>query len=334
MQKLTQSGIVGMVRVAIRAQRPLVIWGPPGGGKSSLVYAACEQEGREVFEFRANLMDPVDLRGLPSVDPKAGITSWGNRPDFLPSSDYSKPCAIFIDELAQAPLMMKNSLSQLILDRKIGGYHLPKDCAIIIASNRMADGAGTSSMPTHLNNRCIHVEMETDYKEWCDWANEAGINANVVAFIRWRPALLHKFDKSAQEFPSPRSWHVISDVIDAKPEPKLELALYCGAVGDGAATEFLGFLKVARKLPRPEDILANPKDAVVPDEPATLYALSAGLGRHITAKTIANAVTYLDRLPPEFAVLAMKDAFAVHKSELTMSKPAIQWMAKNAKLFR
>ena len=40
-----------------------MIWGPPGQGKSQICYQAAEQENSKVFEIRANLFDPVDIRG-------------------------------------------------------------------------------------------------------------------------------------------------------------------------------------------------------------------------------------------------------------------------------
>lgn len=53
----------------------------------------------------------------------------------------------------------------------------------------------------------------------------------------------------------------------------MEYELFRGTVGDGAAAEFMGFFRVWRELPSVEDILANPADALVPDDPAALYAV-------------------------------------------------------------
>ena len=45
------------------AQVPTMIWGGPGLGKSQIAYLAAEELNAKLFELRANLFDPVDVRG-------------------------------------------------------------------------------------------------------------------------------------------------------------------------------------------------------------------------------------------------------------------------------
>ena len=40
-----------------------MIWGPPGEGKSEIVYEVATEMNAKLFEVRANLFDPVDVRG-------------------------------------------------------------------------------------------------------------------------------------------------------------------------------------------------------------------------------------------------------------------------------
>ena len=68
------------------------------------------------------MLDPVDLRGVPSVED--GITVW-NPPVFLPTEDDGK-ILLFLDELPQGSPSVQNALFQLIKDRQLGEYTLPK----------------------------------------------------------------------------------------------------------------------------------------------------------------------------------------------------------------
>ena len=70
----------------------------------------------------------------------------------------------------------------------------------------------------------------------------------------------------------------------------------------------MGFLRVWRELPSVEDILANPADALVPDDPAALYAVCEALSEKAADGTVNALVTYAGRLPSEFGVLLMRDA--------------------------
>lgn len=113
---------------------------------------------------------------------------------------------------------------------------------------------------------------------------------------------------SGKAFASPRSWAFLSGILDANPDPDVEYELFRGTVGDGAAAEFMGFLRVWRGLPSVEDILANPADALVPDDPAALYAVCEALSEKAADGTVNALVTYAGRLPSEFGVLLMRDA--------------------------
>ena len=50
-------------------------------------------------------------------------------------------------------------------------------------------------MPTPLRNRFVHLEFEVDAQEWSEWAIQAGIRPEVIAFLRFRPELLSVPDK-------------------------------------------------------------------------------------------------------------------------------------------
>ena len=59
---------------------PIFLWGPPGVGKSSIVYQVVESRGWKLMDVRASLLDPTDLRGIPYVE--NGQANWAP-PSFL-----------------------------------------------------------------------------------------------------------------------------------------------------------------------------------------------------------------------------------------------------------
>src|SRR5688572_6213988 len=48
-----------------RAHTPVMLWGPPGIGKSQLVRAVAERHGVRLIDVRLSQMEPADLRGIP-----------------------------------------------------------------------------------------------------------------------------------------------------------------------------------------------------------------------------------------------------------------------------
>ena len=315
------SQIKKALKTCLEAGRPAFMWGPPGVGKSDVCKQVAHETGVDLIDVRAVLLDPVDLRGLPKINGD-GKAHWCP-PDFLPKEGEG---VLFLDELNAAPPLVQAACYQLVLDRKLGEYILPEGWKVVAAGNRETDRAVTSRMPSALANRFVHLNFEVDLDDWVRWALGNSIATPVLAFLRYRPALLHSFDpkKNEKSFPTPRAWEFVSKLFQTKPGPDIEYDLYSGTVGEGPAAEFLGFLKVYRKLPNPDKVLMEPDKAPVPEDPATLYALTGALARKASEQTMERLVTYAGRLPAEFSVLLIKDA-AAHDEEIMNTRAFIQW---------
>ena len=109
---------------------------------------------------------------------------------------------------------------------------------------------------------------------------------------------------------------------------EIEHECFAGAAGEGFAAEFRGFLQLFRTLPNPDMIFLNPVNAAVPSDPATLYALCSAISRKVTDQNISRFVQYIDRIPDEFSVFAMRAATA-KKVELLQTRASIEWHSKH-----
>lgn len=298
------SEVATAVTICIDAKQPVIIWGAPGIGKSQVAQQTAATLNRALIDIRASLLDPVDLRGIPAV--RDGRTHW-MPPIFLPNGS-SGPSLILLDELNRAPVLTQNGLFQLVLDRALGEYKLPADCELVACCNRESDGGGVQKMPQALANRFAHLTMEPDLEDWCKWAIRANIEPAVIAFLRFRPDLLHQFSRTDKAFPTPRSWEFVSRITAKKPGNGIEHSLYAGSVGDGAAIEYSAFLRLFRELPSIDAILLNPASAAVPNGPATLFAVSCALARRASGQNLGRVLTYLERLPAEYGIYGVQDA--------------------------
>ncbi|MFI3271007.1 MAG: MoxR family ATPase [Pseudomonadota bacterium] len=322
------SQIISALHTLLDAHQPVFLWGPPGVGKSQVVAQVAAERELALRDIRAVLLDPVDLRGLPRIE--NGLALWCP-PAFLPAEDDKGQGIIFLDELNAAPPLVQAACYQLILDRRIGEYRLPDGWRVMAAGNREQDKAVTHRMPSALANRMVHLDFEVNTDDWLTWAESAGMAQELVAFIRFRPKLLHDFDplSACKAFASPRSWSFVSKILENKPDKSIEYELLRGTVGDGAAAEFMGFLNVWRELPAVDDVLSNPKTAPVPSEPTALYAICEALGAKACSENAEALVYYAQRLPAEFGVLLMREA-VIHDENLVQSEAFSTWATANA----
>ena len=314
------------LKTIIELNQPVYIEGGAGIGKSEIITKVGKSLGYNVVDVRVSLLDPVDLRGVPSVED--GVTKW-NPPVFLPREEDGKSI-LFLDELVHGSPSVQKALFQLIKDRKIGEYTMPKDTVIIGAGNRVADRAGANQMNSALANRFINLELEVNENDWYEWAiTEGNIDPNVIAFIRYRPELLYDFpeDKNEKAWASPRTWEFVSNIIKAKPEQgRIEEELIKGTVGEGAGIEFVGFMKTSRELPDIKEILKKPKTYPIGDNPAINYAITGALANRATASNLGNIITFVTReeMSQEFAVITMRDISMLYP-QLTKTKEYIKF---------
>ena len=355
------SQVFESLKILKAADLPCILWGPPGVGKSCIMqqlvdwlnaieggdHKLIKQKAKAIpedviiklmygfLDIRALLLDPVDLRGLPSIngDQKA---HWCP-PAFLPTSGKG---IIFFDELPSAPPLTQNALLQLFLDRKIGEYTLPPGWWIVAAGNREIDRAFTHRMSTPMANRLIHINYDVDQEDWISWAYQADIYPMVIAFIYNFPHLLLDFDpmndsqnpekKNEKAFASPRTWEFASDILKQNPPKDLKFELLSGTIGQGPTGEFMTFEKVYNELPDMDNILAHPKTADVPKgKPDIMYSLTCALASLAEQDNFKNIVTYAMRIEKEWSMKLMKDI--VRKDPMLMKHKSYttQWFPEH-----
>jgi len=295
---------------------PAFIWGPPGVGKSSIVRAVANNRKIQLLDIRAPLLDPTDLRGIPTV---ANDKARWCPPEFLPSDPESEGI-LFFDELNAAPPLVQASLYQLTLDRRVGEYTLPEKWKILAAGNRAEDASITFRMPAALSNRFIHISFEVDFDDWRKWAVGMDIHPMIIGFLSARQELLFNMQITERGFPTPRSWEMVSDILKATMDIRGSQDIILGTVGEAATMELMAYFQNAISEESILKIIANPDSEALPGKLSDQYALISYLTSASKKPAVLNAAaTLLLRFKPELGVLLLRDLlqkqpkFATHK---------------------
>lgn len=313
----------------------IAIHGAPGIGKSQIVAQAAAA---------CNL--PCVVKNLADEDPGVfggltfpmGDTTVRLKPDWYPSV----PSVLFFDEYLQAPQLLQNITAPLINvgDRILAQkWPLPPGSMVFLAMNRRQDRAATHEMPEHIKNRCIHIELVEDVNDFIAHGDTIGMNEIIMLFMKFKPALLHMHDpkksgNTARDmaYPTPRSWQFLNSMMETglfDLPPSIHTEVITGIIGEGAQSEFLAFMTQFRELSakyHPDKIIAAPTTHAIPSEmeASITHTLMGILGRISNARNFDAVVTYLMRLPPEFAITGINNAIA--KTPTLKETPAyIRW---------
>ena len=348
-RKLSESYIsVINHRMSVSILPSVMLWGPPGVGKSQAIrqikdeieYATKKKVN--VTDVRLLLFNPIDLRGIPTANHDKTLAVW-LKPQIFQMDDSDDVINIlFLDEISAAPQSVQAAAYQITLDRVVGEHKLPDNCIVIAAGNRTTDKSVAYKMPKALANRLLHIEVEGNFESWKKWAVSKGINDKVISFLSFRTDLLMEQDSKYDDlaFTTPRSWEKVSDLLNyVNDDVNKMYDLISGLIGTGVATEFRTWCKIYHNLPNVKDIFKG-VEVSVPKLPDELYALSSSIVAHARLykddlKKIENSLRYIELLPPDYAVIIIKDYLYIEKDyklKLMKLPSFVKWMNTKGRL--
>ncbi|MFL2985830.1 MAG: AAA family ATPase [Candidatus Poriferisodalaceae bacterium] len=297
--------VLEALSLAVAARIPVLLWGPPGAGKSSAVESMCQSIDATYEVVIASIREPSDFSGLPVVT-ENGVEfappRWAKR-----LSDAGTG-VLFLDEISTAPPAVQAALLRVVLERVVGDLTLPDDLAIIAAANPPDQAADGWDLSAPLANRFCHLDWRVDPTTVAtglvagfptpyipllpsDWQNQIPIAAGQVGgFLSVRRSLVIQPPAeralAGRAWPSPRTWEMLSRLlaaaaaVNASSETRRNLVIGC--VGDGVGLEFLTWLQEL-DLPDPEAALMDPENVVFPDRGDRLYAAVSAVASAVAA---------------------------------------------------
>ena len=326
------------IQVCINAKVPAWVWGQAGVGKSSIIRSVAKALNRDHIDVRPTMMDPVDM-GIPFIDGgvcRRAIPSW------LPTHDNT---LVAIEELPDAPMSVQCALYQLVLERKLGDYDLPGGAYVCATGNRAEDGGNYNQPPAPLLNRFLHINLESSFDSWKDWAINGdnlkvelvapkpisqSIRPEIIGFFEFRKELLvAQPNKSEFAFCTPRSVEMLSRIMDQQPDADIAGELINGCIGQGTGTEFLGFMRIWRSLPNISAIEASPSRAALPITLSECYATTTYLSSNWNPTNSGALCEYMQRMSPEYGCLFLGDTQQRNPESITV--PSVMAMLNNAK---
>jgi hypothetical protein len=297
--------------LAVAADLPVLLWGEPGIGKTAALTQLAAALDLPLTTVIASVHEPSDFSGLPVVgdDPATQGVPMAP-PDWAVRLVRAGRGLLFLDELSTAPPAVQAALLRLVLERRIGALQLPPGVRIVAAANPRSSAADGWELSPPLANRFVHLQWTHDHEtvvrglggtwpratlprldprklpEAVDFARRA-----VCGLLAARPTLVHRLPgdetRRGGPWPSPRSWDMTLSLVafaTAAGSARDVLSLLVrGTVGDGPGLELLASLD-RLDLPDPEDVLADPAGALLPERGDLRQAVLDGVVAAVRAR--------------------------------------------------
>jgi len=318
-----------VLTVLFKNMKPVLLKGAPGVGKTSIVKQVAKNLGYELIISHPVVSDPTDYKGLPGiVKGQAEFLPFGELRQLI---EAKKPTLFFLDDLGQAPAVVQAACMQLLLERRVNGHRVSDQVVFAAATNRREDRAGVTGILEPVKSRFSTIlQLEADADSWIDWAFKNKMPAGLIGFVHFRPTLLSTGEATADivNHPCPRTFQFAGEIMSMG---LIEHEVLAGSVGEGCAAELMGFLKVYESLPDIAAILLKPDEAIVPEEPAVLYAIVSALVEKATKDNVGRIFKYANRLPIDFSTLLVRDMVR-KEPNIQHSKHFIEWASKHKEI--
>jgi hypothetical protein len=336
-------------------RRSVYLKSPPGRGKTSVLVQASDMLSKRLDK---NLGHVVINGPLLTLGDASGYLIPKHMPDGRAESVFTDPFwfrtkegkrldeydggIIIVDEADKMDTDIKKIIGEAALSGRLGPHQLHGGWVVWMAGNRAQDRSGSTKELDHLINRRMELDIQDDLDSWKDWADENGLLPVTKAFADQNPQIVFSEGVPDKQGPwcTPRSlaaWdgylrEVTGGTEDIPEDDPLLIEEGAGMIGMGAASQYFGFVRLERRLPKFKDIVADPTGVAAPkDKPDAAMLIVYNLAERVDAKTLAPVIRYMQRLPEEFATPFAKAA-CKRNSELVIEPAMRQWVSKNASL--
>lgn len=334
---------VTVIDAAARARVPVLLWGAPGLGKSSVVRALAAADGVAMETLIGSQREPVDIAGWPMVED--GVVRLAI-PDWAKALTDANGGYLLLDELTTCSPSVRAAMLMVIQERMVGRVMLPDAVRIVAAANPPDQAAGGTDLDAPTANRFLHITFAPSAEEWltglrtgfatlpasravaADDLRAAEEIGALSAFIEARPELRNRFpdtdEAAGLPWPSHRSWHSLARVLVylRRDDTAAIAAVAMGLVGEGAGSEYLEW-RANMDLPAVADVIADPSivdwGSARPDQ---VWAVLSGVVAWASGKGTKDAWTTAWGPLVAAATHGAPDVAGAAARALSVSRPA------------
>jgi energy-coupling factor transporter ATP-binding protein EcfA2 len=323
-----------VVPMAIEEGQTLGLFGAPGSGKTHIIRSVkqvlatyynlpIEQVG--FYEFHASTRDEVETHGF-ALPVKRTSPTDPLRVEFAMSpvaveiqKQVDAGCTVgilFIDEVTQCGEAMQKALRDVIdpETRELGGWKIPDTWLVLVAGNRVADGAGSTRLLSHFSNAMARFNVVDDVDGWIENFAVQQVDKPLHPLMIGLAKAMGD-DLFVKEMPIEdvqvctfRSFTRAARLLyrlgpDVPVMTHASKTMMQSLMGFDATEIAFNWLATWDRLPTAGDIQANPETALLPEETDLQFAACQIAVASVTdAETADKALQYVTRCKPDLAI--------------------------------
>ena len=216
----------GTYSYPVLRQRPILLMGPPGIGKTAVVEQAARECGLGCISYTITHHTRQSAIGLPEIshrvynDRKVTVTDYTMSEIVASVYDYmeatgKKEGILFIDEINCVSETLAPAMLQFLQCKTFGSHKIPQGWLIVAAGNPPEYNKSVREFDVVTMDRVKKIQVEPDFDAWREYAYARGIHPAVISYLNTRPSNFYKMESTVdgKNFATPRGWEDLSRLI-------------------------------------------------------------------------------------------------------------------------
>lgn len=224
----------GTFRIPVKRQRPVLLIGPPGIGKTAVMEQIARECSLGLVSYTMTHHTRQSAVGLPVLEHRVfegeEYTVTAYTMSEIIASVYEqiersgrREGILFLDEINCVSETLMPAMLQFLQYKTFGGHRLPEGWVIVAAGNPPAYNRSVREFDTVTLDRVKHIEVEPDLEIWKKYALCQGLHPAVLSFLEMRPECFYVMEERRKGFVTGRSWEDLSEMLLAMEELGLEV---------------------------------------------------------------------------------------------------------------
>ena len=208
-------------------QRPILLMGPPGIGKTQIMEQAARECGVALVAYTITHHTRQSAVGLPFIrqrhygDKDVSVTEYTMSE--IISSVYAKMEAtglkegiLFIDEINCVSETLAPTMLQFLQCKTFGNQAVPAGWVIVAAGNPPEYNKSVRDFDIVTLDRVRRMDIEPDLQVWKDYARAAHIHSAILSYLDLHPQNFYQInaDVDGTQFVTARGWEDLSNLLD------------------------------------------------------------------------------------------------------------------------